>query len=111
MATACFRQQRCQLCAKYHSTLAHKCIIESCKKIEEKCQHTLLKCANCFEAHEANSSACTLNEKESAEIILKRMSSKSNHTKSGNVSTDIVNVDEDTQMNESNEWESFETIS
>ena len=104
----CFRQQRYQLCAEKHTTFSHKCIIKSCKVKEEKCQYIQLKCANCFEAHEANSTECILNERVNAEAILRKMSSNSN-TKSAKANAETMN--EDIIMNENSEWESFETTS
>ena len=47
-----------QICAEKHNTRDHTCYI--CKKEQEMCEHTVLKCSNCNEAHKANSSECTV---------------------------------------------------
>ena len=49
----CVNKTRCQICADSHSTHVHTCQI--CKKGQEVCEHTVLKCANCKEAHKVNS--------------------------------------------------------
>ncbi len=46
---------KCRLCAKNHDTQMHMCLI--CKSTKS-CSHISSKCANCDEAHAANSSNC-----------------------------------------------------
>ena len=47
-----------QICKEKHNTRDHTCYIY--KKEQEICEHTVLKCSNCNEAHKANSSECTV---------------------------------------------------
>ena len=54
----CINTTICQICAEKHNTRDHTCYI--CKKGQEMCEHTVLKCSNCNEAHKANSSECAV---------------------------------------------------
>ena len=54
----CINATICQICAEKHNTRDHTCYI--CKKGQEICEHTVLKCSNCNEAHKANSSECAV---------------------------------------------------
>ena len=64
----CVNKIKCQICAGNHSTHTHTCHI--CKKGQEVCGHTVLKCVNCKEAHKANSREC-----ETYKLLLSHSSS------------------------------------
>ena len=51
-------QQHVKSAQKSITQRDHTCYI--CKKGQEMCKHTVLKCSNCNEAHKANSSECTV---------------------------------------------------
>ena len=54
----CKNTTRCQICAERHNTRDHTCAI--CKKGQELCGHTVIKCSNCKEAHRADSASCAV---------------------------------------------------
>ena len=54
----CINASRCQICAGNHSTRSHTCNI--CKKGQELCAHTVIKCSNCKESHKADSKDCAV---------------------------------------------------
>ena len=55
------RPPRCSICAGDHETLSHACNVVGCEGRPGKaCQHCLIKCANCGEAHVATSPRCPL---------------------------------------------------
>ena len=54
----CINATTYQICTEKHNTRDHTCYI--CKKEQEICEHTVLKCSNCNEAHKANSSECAV---------------------------------------------------
>ena len=55
------RPPKCSICAGDHETLSHACNVVECRGRPGKaCQHCLIKCANCGEAHEATSPRCPL---------------------------------------------------
>jgi hypothetical protein len=55
------RPPKCSICAGDHETLSHACNVVDCQGRPGKaCQHCLIKCANCGEAHEATSPRCPL---------------------------------------------------
>ena len=55
------RPPRCSICAGDHETLSHACNVVGCESRPGKaCQHCLIECANCGEAHEATSPRCPL---------------------------------------------------
>ena len=64
-ANFCFRQVRCQICAKNHHTKEHICHI--CKKQGNPCIHTKPQCSNCKESHSSNSSECSFYPKKATE--------------------------------------------
>ena len=54
----CINVTTCQICTEKHNIRDHTCYIY--KKEQEICEHTLLKCSNCNEAHKVNISECAV---------------------------------------------------
>lgn len=54
--THCKRTPRCRLCGELHATQQHGC--NTCRIKGSKCPHLVPNCANCKEAHTADSKSC-----------------------------------------------------
>ena len=54
----CSNTQVCKICAGAHATTVHKC--NTCNAKGRTCMHTIPLCANCKEAHTADSKLCEI---------------------------------------------------
>lgn len=67
-ANLCFRQTKCQICAKNHFTNQHYC--QKCEQYGKSCIHTQIQCSNCKEFYILNSQQCSFYSKEKIEKSL-----------------------------------------
>ena len=54
--SACKKQVACWLCRKQHFTKSHYCKV--CNETGKRCIHTAVRCVNCNESYEVNSTEC-----------------------------------------------------
>lgn len=55
----CREEARCMYCAKSHQTRDHTCGLKTCSVVGKSCDTTHILCANCKEAHTADSKDCS----------------------------------------------------
>ena len=60
LQTMCKNKETCQFCAENHNIRLHSCFQCFTQQKEITCAHTVYKCVNCDENHQANNEKCSV---------------------------------------------------